>query len=76
LAVRAVEPPPDGAGYRLTVQPLAVGTFVVPPPDLGEDWSPRELWVSVPRTVPLGAPWMGVGGTGADRLPPVPFPWA
>jgi hypothetical protein len=75
LAVRAVEPLPDGAGWRLTVQPLAVGSFAVPPLDLGEGWSTRELRVTVPRTVPFGAPWMGVGGAGADRLPPVPFPW-
>lgn len=75
LAVRAVEPLPDGGGWRLTVQPLAVGTFVVAPLDLGEGWTTRELRVTVPRTVPFGAPWMGVGGTGADRLPPVPFPW-
>lgn len=70
LAVRAVEPLPDGGGWRLTVQPLAVGTFVVPPLDLGEGWTTRELRVTVPRTVPFGAPWVGVGG-----LPPVPFPW-
>ncbi|MGA2081224.1 MAG: hypothetical protein ABSH53_11515 [Holophaga sp.] len=75
LAVRAVEPLPDGRGWRLTVQPLAPGTYLVPPQDLGDGRSAPALRVTVPRTVPYGAAWMGVGGGGQDRLPPVPFPW-
>jgi hypothetical protein len=76
LAVRAVEPLPDGAGWRLTVQPLAPGAYRIPALDLGAGWATGELAVTVPRTVAYGAPWMGLGGGGLDRLPPVPFPRA
>ncbi len=75
LAVRGVEPLADGRGWRLTVQPLAPGTFVLPPLDLGDGRAAPELRFTVPRTVAQGAPWMGVGGGALDRLPPVPFPW-
>ena len=75
LAVRGVEPLRDGRGWRITVQPLAPGTVLVPPMDLGDGRLTPELRVTVPRTVPYGAPWMGVGGGALDRLPPLPFPW-
>ncbi|MDR3672001.1 MAG: hypothetical protein P4L36_14225, partial [Holophaga sp.] len=76
LAVRAVEPLADGRGWSLTVQPLAPGTFLVPPVDLGDGRLTPALPLNVPRTVPFGAAWMGVGGGDLDRLPPVPFPWS
>ncbi len=75
LAVRRVEPLADGRGWRLTVQPLAPGSFRIPPLDLGDGRATTELRVTVPRTVPYGAPWMGVGGGNLDRLPALPFPW-
>ena len=75
LAVRGVEPLRDGRGWRITVQPLAPGTFLVPPVDLGDGRSAPELRVAVPRTVPYGAAWVGVGGGDLDRLPPLAFPW-
>lgn len=75
LAVRAVEPLRDGRGWRITVQPLAPGTFRVSPVDLGDGRSTPELRIVVPRTVPYGAAWMGVGGGALDRLPPLAFPW-
>ena len=75
LAVRGVEPLGDGRGWRLTVQPLAPGTFLLPPLDLGDGRLAPGLRITVPRTVPFGAAWMGVGGGDLDRLPPVPFPW-
>jgi hypothetical protein len=75
LAVRRVEPLRDGRGWRLTVQPLAPGHLIVPPMDLGDGQLTPELRVTVPRTVPFGAPWIGVGGGVLDRLPPLPFPW-
>jgi hypothetical protein len=75
LAVRGVEPLAGGLGWRLTVQPLAPGTFALPPLDLGDGRAAPELRFTVPRTVAHGAPWMGVGGGALDRLPPVPFPW-
>jgi len=75
LAVRGVEALRDGRGWRITVQPLAPGTVLVPPIDLGDGRPTPELRVTVPRSVPYGAPWMGVGGGALDRLPPLPFPW-
>jgi hypothetical protein len=43
--------------------------------DLGDGRVTPELRITVPRTVPYGAGWMGVGGGALDRLPPMPFPW-
>jgi hypothetical protein len=76
LAVRAVEPLRDGHGWLVTVQPLAPGPTVVPGLDLGDGRRTPELRLTVPRTVPYGAPWMALGGGAQDRLPPLPFPWA
>jgi hypothetical protein len=73
--VRGVEALAEGRGWRITVQPLAPGIAVVPPMDLGDGRSTRELRLTVPRTVAFRAPWMGVGGGAQDRLPPVAFPW-
>jgi hypothetical protein len=70
LAVRGVEPLRDGRGWRVTVEPLAPGATAVPALDLGDGRRVPELRVSVPRTVPYGAPWMAPAGT------PIPFPWA
>lgn len=75
LAVRGVEPLADGRGWRITVQPMAPGIAVVPPLDLGTGRLAEELRITVPRTVPFGAPWMGVGGGGQDRLSALPCPW-
>ena len=75
LAVRGVEPLRDGRGWRLTVQPLAPGALVVPAMDLGDGNPTPELRITVARTVPYGAAWMGVGGGALDRLPALPFPW-
>jgi len=76
LALRSVEPTPDGRGWRLTVQALTAGTAVIPPMDLGDGRRSPELRIPVPRTVPYGAPWVGVGGGQSDILPYIPFPWA
>ncbi len=76
LALRSVEATPDGRGWRLTVQALTAGTAVIPPMDLGDGRRSPELRILVPRTVPYGAPWMGVGGGQGDILPYLPFPWA
>ena len=75
LAVRGVEPLGDGRGWRITVQPLAPGTFLLPPLDLGDGRLAPALRITVPRTVPFGAAWVGVGGGDLDRLPELPFPW-
>lgn len=75
LALRSVEPTPDGRGWRLTVQPLVPGRLVVPPLDLGDGRRTPELRVEVPRTAAFGADWKGVGGGAEDRLEPLPFPW-
>jgi hypothetical protein len=76
LRVRGADPLQDGRGWRITVQPMAPGTAVIPPLDLGDGrWAP-ELRITIPRTVPFGAPWMGVGGGQQDVLPYLPFPWA
>lgn len=76
LALRSVEATSDGRGWRLTVQALSPGTAVIPPMDLGDGRRSPELRIAVPRTVPYGAPWMGVGGGQGDILPYLPFPWA
>jgi hypothetical protein len=76
LAIRAVTPLADGRGWRITVQPLGTGMAILPPMDLGDGRRTPELRIPVPRTVPFGDPWMGVGGGQADRLPRIPFPWA
>jgi len=76
LALRSVEPLPDGRGWRLTVQALNAGVAVIPPMDLGDGRRSPELRIQVPRTVPFGAPWMSVGGGQSDILPYLPFPWA
>jgi hypothetical protein len=71
-----VEPLRDGRGWLVTVEPLAPGPTVVPGLDLGDGRRTPELRLTVPRTVPYGAPWMALGGGAQDRLPPLPFPWA
>lgn len=76
LALRGVDPLPDGRGWRLTVQPLATGTARIPPMDLGDGRLSPELRLKVPRTVPFAAPWMGFGGGIGDAIPDMPFPWA
>jgi len=76
FALRSVEPLPDGRGWRLTVQALKPGMAIIPALDLGDKRRSPVLKVNVPRTVPFGAPWMGVGGGQGDLLPYVPFPWA
>ncbi|WP_306601484.1 hypothetical protein [Geothrix sp. 21YS21S-2] len=75
LAVRGVDPLKDGRGWRITVQPLGPGLAVVRPIDLGDGRRTAELRITVPRTVPFGAPWVAVGGGREDLLPFVPFPW-
>jgi hypothetical protein len=75
LALRGVDPTPDGRGWKLTVQPLVPGTALVPAMDLGDGRKSPELRIAVPRTTPYGAPWVGVGGGQGDILPYLPFPW-
>ena len=76
LRLRAVEPLPDGRGWRLQVQALSPGLAVVPPLDLGDGQRSPELRLPVPRTIPYGGPWVGFGGGNDDLLPAIPFPWA
>ena len=76
LAVRAVAPLAEGRGWRITVQPMAPGTAVIPPMDLGDGRRSPELRLVIPRTAPYGAAWMGVGGGQQDVLPAIDFPWA
>lgn len=76
LHLRALEPLPDGRGWRFQVQALTPGLAVVPALDLGNGQRTPELRLQVPRTIPFGGPWVGVGGGNDDRLPPLPFPWA
>jgi len=76
FALRSVEPLSDGRGWRLTVQALRPGMAIIPAMDLGDKRRSPVLKINVPRTVPFGAPWMGVGGGQGDILPYVPFPWA
>jgi len=76
LHLRAVEPLPDGRGWRLQVQALTPGEALVPPLDLGDGQRSPELRIQVPRTIPFGGPWVGFGGGNDDILPAIPFPWA
>lgn len=76
LHLRAVEPLPDGRGWRLQVQAFTPGEALVPPLDLGDGQRSPELRIPVPRTVPYGGPWVGFGGGNDDLLPAIPFPWA
>lgn len=76
LRLRAMEPLPDGRGWRFQVQALEPGTAVVPPLDLGNGQRAPELRLQVPRTIPFGGPWVGFGGGREDLLPALPFPWA
>lgn len=76
LYLRALEPLPDGRGWRFQVQALEPGLAVVPALDLGNGQRSPELRLWVPRSIPYGAPWVGFGGGNDDRLPAIPFPWA
>lgn len=76
LHLRSMEPLPDGRGWRFQVQALEPGPAVIPALDLGNEERSPELRLGVPRDIPYGGPWMGVGGGPEDRLPPSPFPWA
>jgi hypothetical protein len=76
LLLRAAEPTPDGRGWRLTVQPLQPGVARIPALDLGDGRRTPELRLTIPRTTPYGAPWVGLGGGQEDVLPQVPFPLA
>lgn len=76
LWVRALEPLPDGRGWRFQVQALQPGPALVPALDLGNGQRAPELRLAVPRTIPFGGPWVGFGGGNEDRLPAIPFPWA
>jgi len=75
LFLRSVEAMPDGRGWKLTVQALTPGIAIVPPMDLGDGRRTPELRIKVDRTIPFGAPWMGVGGGREDDLPEIPFPY-
>ncbi|WLT32874.1 hypothetical protein [Geothrix sp. PMB-07] len=76
LRLRALEPLPDGRGWRFQVQALEPGLAVVPALDLGNGQRSPELRIQVPRTIPYGGPWVGFGGGNEDLLPAIPFPWA
>jgi len=76
LHLRAMEPLPDGRGWRFQVQALEPGLAVVPALDLGNGQRSPELRLWVPRTIPYDGPWVGFGGGNEDRLPAIPFPWA
>lgn len=76
LAVRGVEALPDGRGWRITVQPMAPGMAVLPVLPLGDGRQAPALRITIPRSVPYGSPWVGVGGGQQDVLPYIPFPWA
>ena len=76
LRLRAMEPLPDGRGWRFHVQALEPGSAVIPGLDLGNGQRSPEVRVWVPRTIPYGGPWVGFGGGNDDRLPAMPFPWA
>ena len=75
LRLRAMEPLPDGRGWRFQVQALEPGTLTIPALDLGNGQRSPELRILVPRSIPFGGPWMGFGGGRDDRLPAIPFPW-
>jgi len=76
LHLRAVEPLPDGRGWRFQVQALEPGLAVIPGLDLGNGQRCPELRLQVPRSIPYGGPWVGFGGGNDDLLPAIPFPWA
>ncbi|MFN7956922.1 MAG: hypothetical protein U0P46_01140 [Holophagaceae bacterium] len=76
LHLRALEPLPDGRGWRFQVQALEPGLAVVPALDLGNGQRSPELRLWIPRSIPFGGPWVGFGGGNDDRLPAIPFPWA
>ncbi|MBI1753645.1 MAG: hypothetical protein HY014_08545 [Acidobacteria bacterium] len=76
LRLRALEPLPDGRGWRFQVQALEPGLAVVPALDLGNGQRSQELRILVPRSIPYGGPWVGFGGGNEDLLPAIPFPWA
>ncbi len=76
LPLRSVDPMPDGHGWIFKVQPLQPGAVVIPSMDLGDGRKTPELRITVLRSTPYGAPWMGVGGGREDILPAIPFPWA
>ncbi|GEM_PF-678851 len=76
LKLRALEPLPDGRGWRFQVQALSPGLAVIPALDLGTGQRSPELRLPVLREIPFGGPWMGFGGGNDDRLPSLPFPWA
>lgn len=76
LRLRALEPLPDGRGWRFQVQALEPGLAVVPALDLGNGQRSQELRIQVPRSIPYGGPWVGFGGGNEDLLPAIPFPWA
>jgi hypothetical protein len=76
LYLRSMEPLPDGRGWRFQVQALEPGLAVIPALDLGNGQRSPELRVWVPRNIPYGGPWVGIGGGNDDLLPAIPFPWA
>jgi len=76
LRLRAVEPLPDGRGWRFQVQALSPGLAVIPALDLGNGQRAPELRLPVPRSIPFGGAWVGFGGGNDDQLPAIPFPWA
>ncbi len=76
LRLRAMEPLPDGRGWRFQVQVLEPGLAVIPALDLGNGQRSPELRLWVPRSIPFGGPWVGFGGGREDQLPAIPFPWA
>jgi hypothetical protein len=76
LRLRAMEPLPDGRGWRFQVQALSPGLAVIPALDLGNGQRAPELRLPVPRSIPYGGPWVGFGGGNEDQLPAIPFPWA
>jgi hypothetical protein len=75
LHLRAMEPLPDGRGWRFQVQALEPGSAMIPALDLGNGQRSPELRLWVPRDIPYGGPWVGFGGGNDDRLPAIPFPW-
>lgn len=75
LRLRAVEPLPDGRGWRFQVQALEPGVAIIPALDLGNGIHSPELRLDIPRTIPYGGPWVGFGGGNEDLLPAMPFPW-
>jgi hypothetical protein len=75
FALRSAVPIENGRGWRLVIQAFRPGVAVVPPMDLGQGMVIPELKIQVTRTVPFGAPWMGLGGGGDDAPPSIGFPW-